>query len=143
MSIFIDTGVFYAHHDKDASRHDVGVTALNRILTADDHGRAVTSDYIYDEAVTVTHRRTGRIDAAIELGRRIRGDGYPDAIDLLHSSVARFDDAIDIFETYDDHELSFTDAMTIALVEYHEVDGVLSFDDDFDGIVRRIDPATV
>jgi len=32
MSVFVDTGVFYAHHDTDASRHETGVTALNRVL---------------------------------------------------------------------------------------------------------------
>jgi len=29
----------------------------------------MTSDYIYDESVTLTHRRTGDIDAGIEIGR--------------------------------------------------------------------------
>jgi len=29
MSVFIDTGVFYAHHDTDASRHDIVVEALD------------------------------------------------------------------------------------------------------------------
>lgn len=28
MSVFVDTGVFYAHHDTDAGRHDVGMDAL-------------------------------------------------------------------------------------------------------------------
>jgi predicted nucleic acid-binding protein len=37
--------------------------------------------------------------------------------------------------------LSFTDATTVALVERHGIDAVLSFDDDFDGIVERVDPA--
>lgn len=33
--------------------------------------------------------------------------------------------------------------MTIAMMDYHEIDSVLSFDDDFDGIVDRLEPASV
>jgi hypothetical protein len=36
--------------------------------------------------------------------------------------------------------LSFTDAVTIALCEQHDIDAVLSFDDDFDGTIERIEP---
>jgi predicted nucleic acid-binding protein len=48
-----------------------------------------------------------------------------------------------VFERYDDQALSFTDATTAALLERHAVDGVLSFDDDFDGVVQRFDPGDV
>jgi Predicted nucleic acid-binding protein, contains PIN domain len=143
MSVFVDTGVFYAHHDTDATRHEAGRDALNAVLRGSTYGRTVTSDYVYDEAVTLTHARTGRIDDAITLGRRIRGEGYPDVISLLHGSARRFEDAVAVYERYDDHDLSFTDAMSIAMVQYHDVDALLSFDDDFDGIVDRLAPATV
>lgn len=140
MSVFVDTGVFYAHHDTDASRHEVGVAALNRVLRSTRYGQVVTSDYVYDEVVTLTYRRTGRIEDAVELGRRIRGDGYPEGIDLLYSSPSLFEDAVVVFERYADHDLSFTDAMTVAMIEKHDLDSVLSFDDDFDGIVDRRAP---
>lgn len=143
MSVFVDTGVFYAHHDVDASRHETGVEALNRVLRSANYGRAITSEYVYDEVVTLTYRRTGDVADALEVGRRLRGDGYPDAIELLYSSPTLFDDAVQMYEQYTDHELSFTDAMTVAMVEYHEVDSVLSFDDDFDGVVDRLDPKVV
>ena len=29
MSVFVGTGVFYAHHDTDAGRHTVGTDAVN------------------------------------------------------------------------------------------------------------------
>lgn len=144
MSIYVDTGVFYAHHDTDASRHKVGARALTTVLESAEYGQVLTSEYIYDEAVTLTYRRTGRMEDAIELGRRIRGvDPYPESIDLIHSSRPRFDEATTRFETYADQSLSFTDVVTIVLVEHRGVDSVLSFDDDFDGIIDRLDPATV
>jgi len=143
MSVFVDTGVFYAHHDTDASRHTVAMDALNAVLQSPEYGRVSTSDYVYDEVVTLTHRRTGDVTAGIEVGRRIRGEGYPDAIELLQSSRRLFDAAVTAHREYADHGLSFTDAMTVVLVEHHDIDAVLSFDDDFDGIVNRFDPATV
>ena len=143
MSVFVDTGVFYAHHDTDASRHEVGVAALNRVLQGSEYGRVMTSDYVYDEVVTLTQRWTGSVPDGIEVGRRIRGDGYPDAIELLYSSPALFGDAVDAHETYADQELSFTDAMTAAMVDHHDIDVVLSFDDGFDGVVDRLAPESV
>lgn len=143
MSVFVDTGVFYAHHDTDASRHETGVTALNRVLQSAEYGRVQTSDYVYDEVVTLTRRRTDSVEAALEIGRRIRGDGYPDAVELLHASPALFEDAVEVFEAYADHDLSFTDAMTVAMVDQDDIDAVLSFDDDFDGVIERLEPASV
>lgn len=32
MSVFVDTGVFYAHHDTDAERHEAAVEAFDRVL---------------------------------------------------------------------------------------------------------------
>lgn len=143
MSIFVDTGVFYAHHDTDASRHDAATDALNRVLKSSEYGHLMTSDYVYDEAVTLTQMRTGESESGLELGRRIRGEGYPAAIELLYSSPTLFDRAVTVQQTYAEHGLSFTDAMTVAMVEYHDIDGVMSFDDDFDGVVTRLVPDTL
>lgn len=143
MSLFVDTGVFYAHHDRDASRHDSATNAFREVLSGA-YGRAYTSDYVYDETVTLTRARTNSYEIARTVGERIRGEGeFPDAVELFSVSDTTFERAVDAFEQYRDHSLSFTDATTVALVEHHDVDAVLSFDDDFDGIVERIDPAEV
>jgi len=143
MSVFVDTGVLYAHHDTDASRHDIAMAALNTVLASPDYGHVLTSEYVYDEAVTLTYQRTGDMTAGIEVGRRIRGVGYPDAIELLYSSRQLFADAVAVYDDYADHAFSFTDAMTVALIDHHDIDAVLSFDDDFDGIVERLVPSEV
>lgn len=143
MSIFVDTGLFYAMQNERAARHDEAVAALSTVL-ADRYGQVQTSDYVYDEAVTLVLSRTGDVTEACTVGDRIRGTGtFPDAYQLLYVSEPTFERAVDAFEQYRDHSLSFTDATTVALVEHHDVDAVLSFDDDFDGIVERIDPAEV
>lgn len=141
MSVFVDTGVFYAHHDEDASRHDPATASMSRLATGA-YGQVLTSDYVYDETVTLTLARFGDSSAALAAGDRILGRGdFPSAVDLRFVGRETFDAAVELFERYDDQRLSFTDATTVALVERHDVDHVLSFDDDFDGLVDRLDPA--
>jgi predicted nucleic acid-binding protein len=143
MTVLVDTGVLYADHDTDASRHEIASEVLDAVYDGE-FGLPYVSDYIYDEAVTLTLTRGESFSAAKRLGERLRGvDPYPRTYELLHVSAASFADAVEIFEKYDDQALSFTDATTIALCERHDIDGVVSFDDDFDGLVNRIDPATV
>lgn len=141
MSLLVDTGVLYADHDTDATHHEEAATALDRVYDGE-FGQPYVTEYVYDEAVTLTVKRTGSFDAARRLGERLRGvDPYPRAYELLHVSRAAFTDAIETFERYDDQRLSFTDATLIAQYERRDVDAVLTFDDDFDGLVDRLSPA--
>ena len=143
MSVFADTGVFFAHHDRAAARHEAATTAMRAVLSGR-FGQPYTSDYVVDEAITLTRKRTESYDDAWAIGQRILGrDDYPDVIELTTVTPGLFEDALETFETYSDHPLSFTDASTIAVVERKGIDAVLSFDDDFDGLVERIDPETV
>jgi predicted nucleic acid-binding protein len=142
VTLLIDTGLFYALQNQRANRHAVAKDAFSAVL-AGAYGRPYTSDYVYDEAVTLVRQRTGGFAEAKTTGDRIRGVGdFPDAITMLFVTESVFEATIEIFERYDDQSLSFTDTTTIALIEAHGLDAVLSFDDDFDGLVDRLDPAT-
>lgn len=142
MSILVDTGVLYADHDTDASRHDSASKALEAVYDGE-FGQPYVSEYVYDEAVTLTRRRTGDFDAAATLGNRIRGaDPFPPAFELLYVSPQTFEEAIETYERFHDQALSFTDAVQIRQMNRRDIDGVLSFDGDFDGLVERIDPET-
>lgn len=143
MTVLVDTGVLYAYHDRDAPRHEEAVRSLEPVYDGK-LGQPVVSDYVYDEAVTLTLKRTGSFDAAAAMGERIRGVGqFPEIYELVHVTPADFDDAVSLFEQYDDQGLSFTDVTTVALARRRDVDTVLSFDDDFDGVVDRTDPPSV
>jgi predicted nucleic acid-binding protein len=143
MTVFVDSGVFYAHADRAANRHDTAQEALSEILRGE-YGQPCTSDYVYDESVTLTLARTGDHGKAVTVGQRIRGDGaFPSLVHLHHVNAQVFDEAIAIFEQYDDQRLSVTDATTVAMARHHDIDHVLAFDDDFDGLVDRLDPETV
>lgn len=142
MTILVDTGVLYADHDTDAARHEAASAALQTVYDGE-FGLPYVSDYIYDEAVTLTLKRGGFTPAA-QLGERLRGSGqYPQVYRMVSVSGAVFADAVDIFERYDNQQLSFTDATTVALCERHAIDAVMSFDDDFDGVVNRVNPSVI
>ncbi|AGB17210.1 putative nucleic acid-binding protein, contains PIN domain [Halovivax ruber XH-70] len=143
MSVFIDTGVFFAQHDEAAPRHPKATEAMSSVLGGT-FGQPYTSDYVIDETITLTRKRSGSYEAALTAGQRILGlEGYPDHIQTIQITTELFEHSLKTFRQYSDHELSFTDACTIAVVEKYDIDSVLSFDDDFDGIVERIDPSTV
>jgi len=143
MTVLVDTGVLYAEHDTDATRHEAAVEALEAVYDGD-LGQPYISDYVFDEAVTLVRRRTGSFDAAKDLSDRLLGrEAYPRVFEMLHVSAGSFSDTVAAFERYDDQELSFTDASIVALAERHGIDSVLSFDDDFDGVVPRTDPAEI
>ena len=143
MTVLVDTGVLYADHDRDATRHEAASDALEAVYDGE-FGHPYISDYVYDEAVTLTQRRTNSVDAATRLGKRLRGVGeYPTVYALEHVTVAVFQAAVTTFGRYDDQALSFTDATIIALLDRLDLDRVMSFDDDFDGIVPRLDPTTL
>ena len=143
MTVLVDTGVVYADYDTDATRHAVASTALEAVYEGE-LGHPYLSDYVFDEAITLTLKRTGSHAAAKRLSDRLRGQGaYPRVFELVHVSNSIFNEAITMFERYDDQTLSFTDAASAALLDRHDIDGILSFDDDFDGVVTRFDPADV
>jgi len=143
MSIVIDTSVFYAVQNERSANYDAAKVALSKAITGA-FGRPFTTDYVYDETITLVRSRTNSFREASLAGDRILGrNGFPDAIDLITVSEELFDSSVTTFERYHDHALSFTDASTIALAEEYDFDAVLAFDDDFDGIVRRLDPEKI
>ena len=138
MSIFVDTGVFYAHHDADAERHDTAVALVDAILDGK-YGQPYTSDYVLDEAVTLTRARTGSVTDANAIANRIRGsDPYPQIVEMIYTTSESVSAALETFRRYDDHDLSFTDAMSVATCKQRDVNTIASFDSDFDGIVKRV-----
>lgn len=143
MTVLVDTGILYADRDEGSARHEVAASALETVFDGE-LGQPSVSDYIYDEAITLTLKRSGSFEIAKGLGERIRGSGpFPATYEMHRITLAVFEEAVELFERYDDQGLSFTDATSIALVRRRSIDSILSFDDDFDGIVDRIDPESL
>jgi len=140
VSVFVDTGLFFALQGEETPRHDAARRGFDAVMDGR-YGRLVTSDYVIDEAATLVRSRTGDVtQAGAVIDRALGRQGFPDAIDVECVDRERFERARHLFERYADQPLSFTDATTIALVLEEGFDYVLAFDDDFDGLVDRLDP---
>lgn len=140
MSVLVDTGVFFAHHDTDAERHDAAVDAFDELLDGA-YGQPYTNDYVLDETVTLTRTRTGSFEAADTVAKRILGEEpFPHVFETIQVEPDDVRASLAAFRRYDDHDLSFTDATLVAQCESRGIDAVLSFDADFDGLVDRVEP---
>jgi predicted nucleic acid-binding protein len=140
MTVIVDAGVLYADHDTNATRHEAAKEALESVYGGE-LGMPYVSDYIYDETMTLTRTRADSFVTEKRICEIISCVCYyPDKYEMLYVSAPVFVETVELFEKYDDQELSVTDASTVALYERHDIDTVSSFDDDFDGIVDRVDP---
>ena len=80
------------------------------------YGQPYTSEYVLDEAVTLTWVRTGSVADADAIATRIRGsDPYPQIVELIYTTQQSVPSCLQTFRHYGDHDLSFIDAMSVAL----------------------------
>jgi len=134
LSIFIDTGVFVAARNRSDINHERAVELLRKALKGE-YGRLYTSDYVFDEAVTVALVRTGSPRIALDIGNFILSSRK---LKIIHVNKTIFKEAWNIFTKYSQKGLSFTDATSIAVMKLYRINYVMSFDKHFNGIVPRI-----
>jgi predicted nucleic acid-binding protein len=132
----VDTGVLVAFHNAKDLNHEAA-TRLVESIAAGEMGSAYTTDYVFDEAVTVALVRTGRPDLAVSLGRLILGWDTPQFLELVNIDGDAFMRAWSLFAVHSERGLSFTDCTSIAVMETFRIDAIASFDSDFDGIATR------
>jgi len=134
MAVFIDTGVFVALRNADDELHVRSRELMKRALKGE-FGRICTSDYVLDEAITTALVRTRRHDIAVDLGRYIITSPR---ITKLWTTKDTFDIAWEKFKTFKDKPLSFTDCVSLALMEKNRIKQVISFNSGFNGLTQRI-----
>lgn len=134
MSIFLDTGILVAERNADDKRHSRGEELMKSVLR-DEYGKAYTSDYVVDEAITLMLMRTKRHELATDIGEYVLDSPR---IRILSVSGEIFDFAWQKFKSFEENPISFTDCTTLALMEERRIDNLASFDSGFDGLVERI-----
>lgn len=140
MSVLVDTGVLVGAKLPADPLHAPASAALERAL-ARAWGQPFVTDYIVDEAVTLARVRSRQHEAAEDLAAFLLGEApYAPLFQLLRVDEASFATARAAHRRYGDRFLSFTDCTSIALVEAAGLDGILSFDRGFDGIMTRFEP---
>lgn len=134
MGTFIDTGIFVAVRNRKDRNHQRAKELMKRALMAE-FGIIHTSDYVFDEAVTTALARTRNRQIATNTGRYIMDS---ERIERLEVSREDFNLAWSKFQTIKDKFLSFTDCTSLALMETHGIERIMSFDSNFDGLVQRL-----
>ena len=134
MAVFIDTGVFVALRNADDELHTKSEELMKRALKGE-YGRMYTSDYVIDEAITTALVRTRRHDLAVDIGKYIIESPR---ITKLWTTKEAFDFAWEKFKAFADKPLSFSDCVSLALMEKNRVSQMMSFDSGFDGLIQRI-----
>lgn len=119
---FVDTGAWYALLDKKDPDHARVADACRAY-----RGRLVTSNYVFDEVVTLTRYRLGW-DVAHRLGDELREQRVARLERVTPKDEAA---AWTIFEQHRDKRYSFTDCTSFVLVQRLTLAVCIAIDSDF------------
>lgn len=123
--IIIDTSVLVSYEIEDDINHDKAVTLMAKIA-GDKFGEPITTDYIFDETVTVTYTRSKLLGKAVFAGEKMRTNSR-----LLEIDKDLFDEAWKLFKSQKKSKFSFTDCTTVAVARSNRIDYLATFDREF------------
>lgn len=123
-TLFIDSGAWYALFDRDDQYHERSVNTFLRLKNQSI--RLVTSDYVFDETLTLLRYR-GSYSVARQFGEHFRKSN------VVCEEITREirDSAWQIFLDYDDQNFSFTDCTSFALMRLQNIQDAFTFDMHF------------
>lgn len=121
----MDTGAFLARYIERDQHHGDAQSAWLQLATR--RGGLATSSFVLDETFTLLARRASYAFAAERARVLLQSSSLailrPDAEDELG--------ALQWFEKFADHGISFTDAVSFALMRRHRIRRAFTFDRDF------------
>ncbi len=123
--IFIDTGAFVARHIERDQHHQAAVAFWARM--AREKTRCATSSFVLDESFTLLGRFAGNVFAA----QRARNIYTSSVIRILRPDAEMEARALEYFTKYADQKISFTDAISFALMRKEHMRKAFTFDRHF------------
>ena len=132
----LDTTVFIAAAFPREKHHREG-SAIIASVEEGALGEPVITDYILDEVVTFVRKK---VDAAASIEMIDAMTNSP-RLRLVKVKSRHFEAGLQIFRTYE--RLSFTDAVSVAVMRDLGIEVIYSFDSDFDGIPGIVRLTTV
>jgi len=129
MAVIIDTGAFMAYRNTKDAHHEKADRLLRRALKGE-FSTIYTTDYIYDEALTLAVVRTGNKNIATDISNVISSP----RIEMIIIDASILEQATTIFFKFFDKRISFTDATTIAVMQRDNIDNIITFDSHFKGM---------
>jgi predicted nucleic acid-binding protein len=120
--IFVDTSAWYAFVNRKDPDHD----ATREILDAR-AGGLVTSNFVFDETITLCLHRLGHA-AAVRVGSALLDRGV---VHLVRTTADDERKAWDLFRARTDKLYSFTDCTSFVLMKRLGLSRAVALDDDF------------
>lgn len=120
--LFVDTSAWFAYVNRDDSNH----AAMQEVLRQH-QGRLVTSNYVFDETVTLCRHRLGHAVAA-RVGAALLD---PTSADLIRIGVEDEHAAWGLFVARADKLYSFTDCTSFVLMRRLGLGRSAALDDHF------------
>jgi uncharacterized protein len=120
--LFVDTSAWFAYTNRADPEHRAVRDTLRKAA-----GRLVTSNFVFDETVTLCRYRLGH-KAAAEVGAVLREH---DAIDLVRVGADDEREAWNLFCNRTDKAYSFTDCTSFVLMRRLKLARAVALDDDF------------
>ena len=133
MPVFVDTGAFLAYRNQKDRYHEIALKLFREALKGK-YGQIYTSDYIYDEALTLALTRTNNIAVAIDMAGVILSP----RIKMVFIDAQLLERSTKTFKQYYGKNLSFTDAVSIEIMNELDIEKYFGFDSHFNGIVEQV-----
>jgi predicted nucleic acid-binding protein len=123
--IYIDTGALLARHLSKDRYHFQASSFWHSIRKKNE--TCMTSNFVLDETFTLLGRRAG-YDFAAQRAKNIYSSK---SISIIRPTREDELKAIDFFEKYSDHRISFTDCVSFVLMQTRKIKRVFTFDHHF------------
>jgi predicted nucleic acid-binding protein len=120
--LFVDTSAWFAFVNRRDPEHGPTKKLLEHWA-----GRLVTSNYVFDETVTLCLLRLGHA-AALRVGAALRD---PDVVHLLRASPEDERHAWELFGDRSDKRYSYTDCVSFIMMRRLDLTRAAALDDDF------------
>jgi len=130
---FVDTTIWASGIDASDTLHKDG-SAVLRALASGHLASAITTDFVLDETLTLLKMRGGETDSIVKAIHNILSSSV---VTLIYVDEILFHAALSTYKKYE--RLSFTDAVTLTVMQQRKIREIFSHDSDFDmrGIVRK------
>jgi predicted nucleic acid-binding protein len=129
--VFVDTSAWFAFVNRDDPDHG----AVRNLLESAP-GMLVTSNYVFDETVTLCMHRLGH-DAAVRVGDVLLDDAV---VDLIRATPADEAEGWKLFRGREDKRYSFTDCVSFVMMKRLRIASAAALDDDFHREGFRVEP---
>lgn len=129
--VFVDTSAWYAFARRDDPHHAEAAKAMKHW-----QGRLVTSDFIFDETVTLLRARAGH-GAAVRVGEALFDPGIVEMVEILPDDI---EDAWSHFVGHKDKAYSFTDCTSFAVMRRLRIPIALATDRHFKQAGFQVEP---